>query len=241
MLYRLSSDRLKIITPQRTQQLDIVFQDMRNPTEGNDEFCEIFISPCINDIHRVSSKRVAKMVLLYEEHKHDALCIDIETTRYNGSIAVLGAYRPASGVIVVEQLVRGQNLSRESVKKMFFGVKLLITFNGTKHDIRKIMKSYPGIIDHLPHLDLYLLAKELGMGAGLKMLETQFHIFREEPYVYWRRKAIKLWKGHLQGNPKSLPALLKYNANDCVNLYPLAEELARLFWRKWMRERVSVE
>lgn len=186
----------------------------------------------------MSPKALAKIVTLYEAHKFDALCIDIETTRYNGSIAVLGAYRPVSGVIGVKQLVRGVNLNWEAVRKMFRGVKLLITFNGQKHDIRKIKKAYPGVIDHLPHLDLYLLAKEVGMGAGLKFLETQFKIIREEPYLYWKRKAIKLWRGYLKGNPRSLPALLAYNANDCVNLYPLAEELTQLFWSKWMRERV---
>jgi len=180
------------------------------------------------------------MVLLYEEHKHDALCIDIETTRYNGNIAVLGAYRPAHGTIKVEQLVRGVNLNREAVRKMFYGVKLLITFNGEKHDIRKIKKAYPGIIDHLPHLDLYLLAKDLGVRGGLKFLETQFQIIREEPYLYWNRKAIKLWKGYLKGNPRSLPALLEYNANDCVNLYPLAEELTRKYWSRLMLELVVI-
>ena len=182
----------------------------------------------------------AKAVLLYEEHKHNALCIDIETTRFNGSIAVLGAYRPADGLINVNQLVRGIDLNWANVRDMFRGVKLLITFNGQKHDIRKIKKAYPGVIDAIPHLDLYQLAKEVGMGAGLKMLETQFQILREEPYVYWKRKAIKLWRGHMKGNPKSLPALLAYNANDCVNLYPLAEELTRMFWSKWLWERMKV-
>lgn len=54
----------------------------------------------------MSSKLLEKRVWFYEELKHDALYIDIETTRNNGNIVVLGAYRPASGTIKVEQLIR---------------------------------------------------------------------------------------------------------------------------------------
>lgn len=183
-------------------------------------------------------QELAALVQLYEKHKHESLCIDIETTHFNGNIAVLGAFQPAEGIITTTQLVRGKNLNHVEVRRLFRGVKLLVTFNGSNHDITKIREAYPRVIDDIPHLDLHLIARYMGYEVGLKFLENHFEIFRDEPYKFWRRKAIKLWKGYQDGNPKSLHALLKYNANDCVNLYPLAQQLTKMLWKKWVTQRV---
>lgn len=159
-----------------------------------------------------------------------AACIDIETCHWNGPIAVVGIFRPKEGAIEVTQLVRGQNLSAETLRTALAGVRLLITFNGNSHDIPKLCEQFPDVIPPwIVSLDLYEIAKQLNLGASLKVLEAQFEIERPE----WQRRrkhiAVRLWKLYAErGVVRALESLLDYNKEDTQNLYFLAEKFARI-------------
>ena len=123
--------------------------------------------------------------------------------------------------------MRGINLDKESLKDSFADCKLLITFNGTKYDVPEIMKQFPGVIDgKTAVLDLYLLAKNLDYGAGLKTLEKTFNISRSESVDNKRKISTKLWRKYeKKKNQRALNTLIEYNRQDTINLYPLAEKL----------------
>lgn len=162
---------------------------------------------------------------LYDRLKYQALCVDIETTCFNGPISVVGTYQPKPGVIEAESFIKGQNLSTQNLKTAFSNCRLLVTFNGLRFDIPHIKKWFPGAIPNVPVIDLYLFAKKLDLNASLKTLEHTFRIDRFNA-TDKRGIAIKLWKRYERyHDPKALDELLRYNQQDTVNLYPLAEQL----------------
>ena len=167
---------------------------------------------------------------LYEELKFQALCIDVEATKWNGPISVVGVYRPKEGEIEYQAFVKGENLTTENLKQAFADCKLLITFNGINYDVPEIKKQFPGALpENIPVVDLYLLAKRLDLDAGLKTLEQRFKIFRIEEVDNRRRIATKMWKKYEQTkNRKFLNTLIEYNRQDTINLYPLAERIMEM-------------
>jgi uncharacterized protein YprB with RNaseH-like and TPR domain len=167
---------------------------------------------------------------LYERYKYQALCLDVEATYWDGPISIIGVYKPKEGEIDYYYFVRGINLDEKNLKQMFADYKLLITFNGTNYDIPEIQKQFPGVIPkNLPVIDLYLLAKNLNLDAGLKTLERTFKIFRTEETDNKRRVATKLWKRYeKKKDEKALKMLIEYNRQDTINLYPLAEKIMEM-------------
>ncbi|HJX05193.1 MAG TPA: ribonuclease H-like domain-containing protein [Candidatus Nanoarchaeia archaeon] len=167
---------------------------------------------------------------LYQKLKHQALCIDVEATHWNGPISIIGVYKPKEGEIEYTAYVKDINLTAESLKKAFAGCKLLITFNGMSYDVPEIKKQFLGAIpDNMPVIDLYLLAKSMNMDGGLKILEKTFNIFRKEEVENKRRISTKYWKKYeATGNEKVLETLIEYNRQDTINLYPLAEKIMEM-------------
>lgn len=167
---------------------------------------------------------------MYKELKFQALCIDVEATRWNGPISVIGVYRPKEGEIKYHSFVKGVNLTTENLKQIFADCKLLITFNGINYDVPEIKKQFPGVIpEKIPVVDLYLLARRMELDAGLKTLEQNFQIFRVEEVDNKRRISTKMWKKYEEtGNKKFLDTLIEYNRQDTINLYPLAERIMEM-------------
>jgi len=167
---------------------------------------------------------------LYQELKHQALCIDVEATYWDGPISVIGVYRPKDGEIEYYSFVRGVNLTPENLKQIFTGCKLLITFNGMNYDVPEIEKQFPGVLPkNIPVIDLYLLARNLNLDTNLKVLEKTFNIFRLESVDNKRRISTKLWRKYEQKkNQRALNMLIEYNRQDTINLYPLAEKIMEM-------------
>ncbi|MBU1198817.1 MAG: ribonuclease H-like domain-containing protein [Nanoarchaeota archaeon] len=164
---------------------------------------------------------------LYEQHKHEALCIDIEATYWDGPISVIGVYKPQDGEIDYTAFVKGKNLTTENLKQAFAKCKLLITFNGIKYDVPEIRKQFPGVIpENIPVVDLYLIARRINFDGGLKTLERTFNIFRKDEVDNKRKISTKMWKKYEEkGNEAALNTLIEYNRQDAINLYPLAEKI----------------
>ncbi|MBU0758175.1 MAG: hypothetical protein KKF44_08960, partial [Nanoarchaeota archaeon] len=67
------------------------------------------------------NKSLFDLIDLYRKFKSSALCLDIETTHYNGPIALIGAYKPKDGEIDYISLIRGHNLSSLTLKNALRG------------------------------------------------------------------------------------------------------------------------
>ena len=171
---------------------------------------------------------------LYDKLKHHSLCLDIETTGYNGEISIIGLYKPKDGPIECESLIKGENLNYENLKRMLVNCRMLITYNGISFDIPKVKKEFPGTIpDGIPVIDLYRFARKLGLNTNLKILENMLAVERIYAFSKKRRIAVKLWKRYVAYNDtQALSMLLEYNKQDTINLYPIAEQLVDMVYEK---------
>ncbi len=162
---------------------------------------------------------------LYNHFKDDALFLDIETTGYYADISVLGAFDGEQSIT----LVRNKNLDSHSVRKLFEGRKLLVTFNGLSFDIPVINRCFGKIVPDIPHLDLRFPLAKLGYTGGLKSIEKSLGIRRpEELNGVSGEDAVRLWYEYTrEGNISSLNTLLSYNEQDAINLKPLADIVFR--------------
>ena len=101
---------------------------------------------------------------------------------------------------------------------------MIVTFFGSGFDIPMIKRAFPRCpIDQI-HLDLCPALKRLGYRGGLKKIERQIGIQREDEADGLNgMDAIRLWREFQHGNSASLDRLIAYNREDVVNLEVLAQ------------------
>jgi hypothetical protein len=161
---------------------------------------------------------------LYDVFREDAAFLDIETTGVpppDDETTVVGIYRPGRGLT---QLEAGRDLTGDAIDAALDGVKLLVTFFGASFDVPFLKKEFSYLQFEYPHYDLCFAARRVGIRGGLKKVEKQFDIARDDDvdgldgYA-----AVRLWQDHQRGRPGALQTLLRYNAADTENLLRLAE------------------
>ncbi len=157
---------------------------------------------------------------LWSEFKQEACFVDIETN-YHNNITVLGI----SDGTNVWQFVREHNLDGRDVKRVLSQFKLIVTFNGASFDLPIIRRYFSDVIPDIPHIDLRHAGARAGLTGGLKRIEKELGIARgEDVDGVTGADALKLWSAYRQtGNKQYLDLLLEYNAEDIINLKPLAE------------------
>ena len=175
---------------------------------------------------------------LFEEFINEAVCLDIET---NGLTPEKGGYVTIVGLYSVngyKALVKGENLTEETLQEAINEHKFLITFYGTIFDIPFLKKEFPKLkIEHIPHFDLFFAGKRLGIQGGLKKLETMFLIEREDELKGLNGyDAVRLWKAYLNGSIDSLERLISYNRADTENLF----HIGKIFY-DMLRTQVGIE
>jgi uncharacterized protein YprB with RNaseH-like and TPR domain len=78
----------------------------------------------------------------------------------------------------------------------------------------------------MPHFDLCFCVKRLGFKGGLKKLEYDLGIARDETVVGLDGyAAVKLWESAKKGSAEALEKLITYNREDTVNLLQIANIL----------------
>jgi uncharacterized protein YprB with RNaseH-like and TPR domain len=174
---------------------------------------------------------------LFEIFSDHAVCLDIET---NGLQPQNGGYVTVVGLFDgydYQCLVRGENLTAENLAKAMAGYKCLITFYGAAFDIPFLLRSFRDVMFDIPHFDLCFAAKQLKIQGGLKKLEQELGIERNESVQGFNGyDAVKLWQLAEQGSTEARELLITYNREDTVNLMTLATILY-----KQLRQSTGIE
>ena len=140
--------------------------------------------------------------------------LDIETA-FDGTISVIGMYRPDLGTI---QLVGG-GVRDMALYEALEGVRTLVTFNGSTFDLPIIRRRlYADLKRDFEHCDLLYVCRRRGLRGGLKRVETLLGIERMTAGISgW--DAPRLWHRYETiGDRAALRTLLDYNREDVVNL-----------------------
>lgn len=169
----------------------------------------------------------------FPEFRSRTLFVDIETNggMYANAITVVGVYDG----LKVRQYVRGDNLA--DFPEELEQAALLVTFNGTTFDLPLLRRAFPGACWEQLHVDLRFTLRSLGLRGGLKSIEQQMGIRRqEEVRGLGGEDAIWLWQQYRRGSSAALETLLAYNAADIENL----EILLDLAWPQ-LRDRLEGE
>jgi uncharacterized protein YprB with RNaseH-like and TPR domain len=159
----------------------------------------------------------------FEMFKGEAVCLDIETSGlqpYSGGyVTVVGLYDGLD----YKSFVRGDNLTIDNLNRELRNYKFLITFYGAVFDIPFLQKIFHEIVFPMPHFDLCFAAKRLKIQGGLKKLEQDFGIKRDNAVHGLNGfDAVKLWEHARAGSSEALDRLVLYNREDTVNLMTLA-------------------
>jgi len=140
--------------------------------------------------------------------------LDIETA-FDGSISVIGIYRPDRGTT---QLV-GDGVRDLPLYEALEGVQTVVTFNGSCFDLPVIRRRlYADLKRDFEHCDLLYVCRRRGLRGGLKKVEQILGIGRETAGISgW--DAPRLWHRYeANGDRAALDLLLDYNREDVVNL-----------------------
>lgn len=161
---------------------------------------------------------------LFERLKGKAVCLDIETSGLSpadgGYTTVVGLYDGSE----YRALVRGRDLTAESLMDAVSGYSYIITFYGSAFDLPFLERTLPGFRLRLPHFDLCFGLKRVGLRGGLKRIEQTLGLARPasvqgmDGYA-----AVMLWNRAMAGSTEAMDLLIEYNREDTVHLMWLAE------------------
>ena len=138
---------------------------------------------------------------LYETFRDQTCFFDIETTgldRYRDVVTTVTLHQDGD----TRTLVRGDDLTDETLAAAFEDAGLLVTFNGASFDVPFLEASFDIDLDH-PHLDLMPTCRKLGLSGGLSAVERDLGIERGLPDVDGR-EAVRLWHRYEGGDREAL-------------------------------------
>jgi uncharacterized protein YprB with RNaseH-like and TPR domain len=159
---------------------------------------------------------------LYEDFRDSTLFLDIETT---------GLHHDSNRVTTVSlhqdgettTLVRGDDLSRDTLRAELAGADILCTYNGARFDVPFLETSFDLEIT-TPHLDTLYPCRRLDLTGGLKTVERRLGVERSMPDVDGR-EAVRLWHEHERGVDGALEKLIEYNRADTRNLQVVVDRV----------------
>lgn len=171
---------------------------------------------------------------LYPHAREEVVFLDIETDGlgHDSIVTVVGVH----GTRGSDVLVRGQDLTTDSLRSSLQGASMLVTFNGSCFDVPVLKNSFPDLDWDLPHFDLRFGCRRLGITGGLKRIETVMGLERDASLTDVDGfEAVRLWnRWERRGDRRALELLMDYNRADTVNLadladliYPRLEDLCR--------------
>ncbi|MEO5359218.1 MAG: ribonuclease H-like domain-containing protein [Nitrospirota bacterium] len=162
----------------------------------------------------------------FEIFRDNAVGLDIETNGRpydnGGYVTVVGLYDGKN----YKCLIRGKDLTQDNLAASLSPYKYLITFYGAVFDIPFLKRCYQSLRIDIPHYDICLESKRLGLKGGFKYFEKCFGIYRDDDIAGMDGfDAVKLWQMYKRGDRASLDTLIKYNREDTVNLMTIGEQI----------------
>ena len=111
------------------------------------------------------------------------------------------------------------------LKKELEKYKLIITYNGSTFDIPFIKKRYPRLLPDIPNFDLRVTCQRIGLTGGLKKIEKELGIKRNEIIEkFYGGDPLTLWKMFMaSGDEYYINLLVEYNEDDVFNLKKIAD------------------
>jgi len=161
---------------------------------------------------------------LWSFFSENALYLDIEGANNGKKIRMIGVYDGYESKVIIPKFI-----STEQWVNFLRNYSLIITFNGNTFDIPALEKFF-GFTNHLPVIDLKPLCRKLGLNGGLKEVEKQLTIKRQQKPVlqelsdddYSYHCDFKAERNYLR--------LKHYNEEDVINLKPIAEKVIHEVW-----------
>jgi uncharacterized protein YprB with RNaseH-like and TPR domain len=130
--------------------------------------------------------------------------------------------------------IKGKDL--DAFPKYLESFGTLVTFFGAGFDIPMLKRLYFTLPFDQMHIDLCPAMRRLGYRGGLKRIERELGIARDgDTDGLTGRDAITLWRHSTRGDTRALDLLVRYNAEDVVNL----KTLMRFAYQGLRRETVG--
>ncbi|MEM4398144.1 MAG: ribonuclease H-like domain-containing protein [Candidatus Woesearchaeota archaeon] len=155
--------------------------------------------------------------LLYDYFKDESIFLDIEVSKINGFLTLIGLFDGYETKIMIKEI----NFDINFLKNYLKNFKLIITFNGSVFDLPFLEKKYPGLLPKVPNIDVRHLCQKLNLKGSLKEVELKLGIKRQNPIVerLYSGDPYRLWKTFkATGNKYYLDLLIEYNEEDIINL-----------------------
>jgi uncharacterized protein YprB with RNaseH-like and TPR domain/predicted nuclease with RNAse H fold len=158
---------------------------------------------------------------LFPEFANQCVFLDIETTGLSpvfDTVTMVGLFDGRRYDVFID----GQNL--EDLPARLKKYSVMVTFNGAGFDLRFLKLAFKDL--ELPpiHIDLRWVTRRLGYRGGLKAIEKEFGICRDQTVEdVDGHEATVLWSRHLRGDQTALQQLITYNSEDVVNLKAIME------------------
>ncbi|MBT7902723.1 exonuclease [Candidatus Woesearchaeota archaeon] len=147
--------------------------------------------------------------------------LDIETTglsKHRNKVTVIGI----SDGKKTKVFVNGDNL--DEFENEMNKYEMLVTFNGKCFDVPFLKHKFPTTDFDKMHVDLRFVMKTLGYSGGLKNIEKEVGINRDDDLAEVDGyEAVRLWKRYERGDKAALDLLIKYNIADVDNLKTLMD------------------
>ena len=164
---------------------------------------------------------------LFDRFRDNAAYLDIETDGLSrDSLVTVVTVHTKKDTVT---LTHGRDLDAETLSDALEGSKILVTFNGCCFDVPVLKNSFPNVDFDMPHYDLRFASRKAGFKGGLKSLEKDLGIFRDEDIEgVDGQEAVRLWKLWERKHDKdALRRLTEYNRADTVNLESIADTVYR--------------
>ncbi len=159
---------------------------------------------------------------LFNRFKDDAAYLDIETDglERDSTVTVVTVHRKNN----TYTLTHGIDLDAASLSDALEGTKILVTFNGSCFDVPVLRNSFPKVDLDMPHYDLRFACRKVGLKGGLKGIEKELGIIRDDDIEgVDGEDAVRLWKQwEKRGDKDALRILTEYNRADTINLEGIA-------------------
>lgn len=152
---------------------------------------------------------------MYGDFQGSTRFLDIETEGLDwrqDRITVIGI----SDGLTARAFVAGLDI--ELFEEALRGASLLVTFNGKAFDVPFIRRQFPSVRLPPAHIDLRHVLRAVGLQGGLKKIEREIGMDRGDLSGVDGAFAVALWRRHERGDRRALPALMRYNLEDVVNL-----------------------